>query len=142
MRRTQAPAAPPLARINVTPIIDVALVLVIILLVTAPMMSMSDLPVELPGAHARDNERPDFISLTLARDGRLAIDETEVAGIDEVAPLLRERLAAGRDRDRLVVVRADASLPHAAVRRLLDAARAGGARNLGIATAQITEGRP
>ncbi|MBK8166775.1 MAG: biopolymer transporter ExbD [bacterium] len=142
MRLKQTPPPPPMARINVTPIIDVALVLVIILLVTAPMMSMSDLPVDLPDAHARDIERHDFISLTVARDGRLAIDETAVAGIGDVPALLRERLAAGRDRDRLVVVRADASLPHRTVRRLLDAAREGGARNLGIATAQITDGRP
>ncbi|MBK9776908.1 MAG: biopolymer transporter ExbD [bacterium] len=131
-----------MVKINVTPIIDVALVLVIILLVTAPMMSMSDLPVDLPAAHARDTERPDFISLTLAKDGRLAIDEAELGGLDEVAPRLRERLAARRDKDRLVVVRADASLPHVAVRRLLEAAREGGARNLGIATSQITDGRP
>jgi len=131
-----------MVKINVTPIIDVALVLVIILLVTAPMMSMSDLPVDLPAAHARDTKRPDFISLTLAKDGRLAIDEAELGGLDEVAPRLRERLAARRDKDRLVVVRADASLPHAAVRRLLEAAREGGARNLGIATSQITDGRP
>lgn len=142
MKLRQPPTQPPLARINVTPIIDVALVLVIILLVTAPMMSMSDLPVELPAAHARDTERTDFISLTLAKDGRLAVDETAVAGLAEVAPLLRERLAAAGDRDRLVVVRADASLPHGAVRALLDAAHDGGALNVGIATTQALEGRP
>ncbi|MBM4129965.1 biopolymer transporter ExbD [bacterium] len=142
MRLQRSPEPPPLARINVTPIIDVALVLVIILLVTAPMMSTSDLPVELPGAHARDLERPDFISVTVARDGRLAVDETAAAGIGDVPALVRGRLAAGRDRNRLVVVRADAALPHAVVRRLLEAAREGGARNLGLATAQIADGRP
>ena len=95
-----------------------------------------------PAATARETARPDFISLTLAKDGRLALDEAELGGLDEVAPRLRERLAARRDKDRLVVVRADASLPHVAVRRLLEAAREGGARNLGIATSQITDGRP
>ena len=139
--RRELPAGP-LAKINVTPIIDVALVLVIILLVTGPMMSLSDLPVDLPGAHARDTERPDFISLTLARDGRLALDDQPLAGLDDVAPRLRERLAARRDRDRLVVVRADATLPHATVCRLLDAARRGGARNVGIATSQLPGVRP
>ena len=142
MRLRQAPTTPPLARINVTPIIDVALVLVIILLVTAPMMSMSDLEVDLPAAHARDAERPDFISLTMAADGRLALDDRALGGIDDVAPQVRKRLSARRDRDRLVVVRADASLPHVAVRRLLEAARAGGARNLGIATSQLPGERP
>jgi biopolymer transport protein TolR len=131
-----------MAKINVTPIIDVALVLVIILLVTAPMMSLSDLPVALPGAHARDTERPDFISLTMAADGRLALDDAPIDGLASVAPRVRARLAARRDKDRLVVVRADASLPYLAVRGLLDAAREGGARNLGIATSQIPGGRP
>jgi biopolymer transport protein ExbD len=131
-----------MAKINVTPIIDVALVLVIILLVTAPMMSLSDLPVDLPGAHARDTERPDFISLTMAADGRLALDEAPLGGLEDVAPRVRDRLAARRDKERLVVVRADAALPHAAVRRLLDAARAGGALNVGIATSQIPGGQP
>ena len=142
MRLRQAPTAPPMARINVTPIIDVALVLVIILLVTAPMMSTSDLPVNLPGAHARDSERPDFISLTMAADGRLALDEAPLGSLAEVAPRVRDRLAVRHDEERLVVVRADAALPHAAVRRLLDAAREGGARNLGIATSQVPGGQP
>lgn len=131
-----------MARINVTPIIDVALVLVIILLVTAPMMSLSDLPVDLPAAHARDAERPDFISLTMAADGKLALDDRVLGGMDEVAPSVKARLKARRDRDRLIVVRADASLPHVAVRRLLEEARAGGARNLGIATSQLPGQRP
>lgn len=142
MRLRQGPTPSPMAKINVTPIIDVALVLVIILLVTAPMMSLSDLPVDLPGAHARDNERPDFISLTMTADGRLALDEAPLGCLADVAPRVRDRLAARRDKDRLVVVRADASLPHAAVRGLLDAAREGGARNLGLATSQIPGGRP
>ena len=142
MRPRRDPPAAPFVKINVTPIIDVALVLVIILLVTGPMMSQSDLPVDLPGAPARDTERPDFISLTLAADGRLALDDQPLAGLDDVAPRLRQRLASRRDRDRLVVVRADASLPHAVVRRLLDAARAGGAQHLGVATSQRPGVRP
>lgn len=142
MKHRQHQPAPPPARINVTPIIDVALVLVIILLVTAPMMSMSQLPVNLPGAHARDTERTQFISLTMTAAGQLALDDKPVGGLSDVAPRLRERLSEVRDKDRLVVVRADAALPHAAVRRLLEAARAGGAVKLGIATAQITDVKP
>ena len=53
MMHTPRGSAPIITRVNVTPIIDVALVLVIILLVTAPMLSVADLPVDLPaGAHA------------------------------------------------------------------------------------------
>ena len=56
MRRRVVPDAQPITRVNVTPIIDVALVLVIILLVTAPMLSVADLPVNLPAAHTREAE--------------------------------------------------------------------------------------
>ena len=46
----------PITKVNVVPIIDVSLVLVIILLVTAPLMSVADLPVDLPQARSRDSE--------------------------------------------------------------------------------------
>jgi biopolymer transport protein ExbD len=142
MRESRVRSAPEIAKINVTPIIDVALVLVIILLVTAPMMSMSDLPLDLPDAHVRDTERPVFISLTMAADGRLAIDDAALGGFDEVAPRLRARLAQRRGDRLLVVVRADASLPPGVVKRMMDAARDGGAVNLGIATSQIGGATP
>ena len=56
MIRRAVPHPEAITRVNVTPIIDVALVLVIILLVTAPMMSVADLPVDLPSARTREAE--------------------------------------------------------------------------------------
>ena len=57
--------APTVARINVTPIIDVALVLVIILLVTAPMISNSDMDVDLPQVQTRAPEDEVRMSVTM-----------------------------------------------------------------------------
>jgi biopolymer transport protein ExbD len=136
MRPPLFDTAPLLTRINVTPIIDVALVLVIILLITAPMLSVADLEVELPGAHARDIEDQGFISITLARDGGIAVDEEILAGVEQIRPALRARLAARDDDKALVVIRADAGLPHALVKQVLEEARLGGATQLGIATRQ------
>jgi len=130
----------PMTRINVTPIIDVALVLVIILLVTAPMMSVADLEIDLPAAHARDMEQNDFVSLTLDRDGRVAVDETTVRDPDRLVDVLRRHLAERGGDDGAVVVRADAGVPHALVRDALEQARAAGAGRLGIATRQATGG--
>jgi biopolymer transport protein ExbD len=129
-----------MTRINVTPIIDVALVLVIILLVTAPMLSVADLQVDLPAAHSRDVEEQGFISITLSQSGEIAIDEDVIAGVGQIRSSLRS-IIAGRDRDQaMVVVRADAGLPHALVRQVLEEARLGGATRLGLATRQKVGG--
>lgn len=136
MREPLVQSAPLLTRINVTPIIDVALVLVIILLITAPMLSASDPDLDLPRARTRDLEQTGVVSITVAADGRVKVDDQVLGGPDEITPWLRHRIQAAGDNLMTVVVRADAGLSHAVVRRVLDAARAGGATQMGIATRQ------
>lgn len=136
MREPLVQSAPLLTRINVTPIIDVALVLVIILLITAPMLSVADLDVELPQARTRDLEKTGYVSITVAADGQLAVDEQILEGPAEIAPFLRNRLQMAEGEQLMVVVRADAGLSHEVVRKVLAEARAGGATQLGIATRQ------
>jgi biopolymer transport protein ExbD len=138
VRRTIQPAPQPITRINVTPIIDVALVLVIILLVTAPMLSIADLPVDLPQAHTREAEDERNVSITLGADGRLAVDD-DVVRREQLRSYLAARLAEPGNAEVLVVVRADSGAPFATVRGLLDDARAAGARRLAIATRQRME---
>src|SRR3989442_10302192 len=136
--RPRLPRPELITRINVTPIIDVALVLVIILLVTAPMLSVADLPVNLPQAHTREAEDERNVSITLSSDGYIAVDNVVVE-----RPGLRRHLAARLsepgNQNVLVVVRADADAPYAAVRGLLEDARAAGAKRLAIATRQKME---
>jgi len=127
-----------ITKVNVTPIIDVALVLVIILLVTAPMLSVADLPVDLPQARTREAEDERNVSITLSSTGALAIDE-EVVSPELLRPALQARLARDGDEDVLVVVRADSGAPYSAVRALLEDARAAGAQRIAIATRQRTE---
>ena len=126
-----------ITKINVTPIIDVALVLVIILLVTAPLLSVADLPVNLPLARTREAEDERNVSVTLGSDGSLAVDDHTVAAA-ELRARLAERLARPGDQNVLVVIRADSTTPYARVRELLDDARKAGARRLAIATRQST----
>jgi len=128
------------AKINLTPIIDVALVLVIILLITAPMLSVADLEVDLPSARSRDTESAAHISVTVSRAGEIAVDDVVVAGLEYLAPVLGERVGeAGADAS-YVVVRADAGLSHAFVREVLDVARNSGAGRIGVATRQKVGG--
>jgi biopolymer transport protein ExbD len=124
-----------ITKVNVTPIIDVALVLVIILLVTAPMMSVSELPVNLPQAKTREAEDQRNVSVTLSAAGELAVDEDAVAAGGLRAAIAR-RLAEPGNSEVLVVVRADRQVPFATIRHALDDARAAGAKRLAIATRQ------
>jgi len=130
-----------ITKVNVTPIIDVALVLVIILLVTAPMLSVADLPVDLPQARTREAEDERNVSITLSSTGRLAVDDKIVTS-EELDRYLRSKLSEKQNENVLVVVRADSGAPYSAVRRLLNQAKADGATRLAIATRQKLEAAP
>ncbi len=138
MRRRVVEAGEPITRINVTPIIDVALVLVIILLVTAPLLSQADLPVDLPQARTREAENQRNVSITYSARGELALDEKRVAP-DVFRGALRAKLAEPGNENVLVVVRADSGVPYGAIRELLDEARTAGAKHIAIATRQRVE---
>ncbi|HKA25116.1 MAG TPA: biopolymer transporter ExbD [Candidatus Eisenbacteria bacterium] len=142
MRRRVTASSDLITRVNVTPIIDVALVLVIILLVTAPLLSVADVPVDLPQATTREAEDERNISITLGTHGELAVDETRVASEDLLTQAVRARLEKEGNNDVLVVVRADSGAPYASVRDVLEKARAAGATRLAIATRQKAGDRP
>ena len=140
MRRHRVPGYHlPITKVNVVPIIDVSLVLVIILLVTAPLMTVADLPVDLPQAHTREAEDERNVSITLSSTGALAVDE-EVVTRESLPGVLATHLAKNGNQDVLVVVRADSGAPYTEVQGLLKDARAAGATRLAIATRQRAEG--
>lgn len=119
------------SKINVTPIIDVALVLVIILLITAPMMSLAEMDLQLPAAKTQTLGDEVRINVSLGRDGELAIDDQVVSPAVFVTAL-RGRLEG--KGNTLVVIRADAGSPHEQVNTLLKGAKDAGAERLAIAT--------
>ena len=123
------------AAINLTPIIDVALVLVIILLITAPMLALADLDVELPAAVTRDAEDEVKINITLSMDGEMAINE-HIIGRERFGRTLKTLLSSGNNKNVLVVLRADTDVPYSSIQAILGEARAAGARRLAIATLQ------
>ena len=138
MRSRQVAPHYVITKVNVTPIIDVALVLVIILLVTAPLLSVADLPVDLPQARTREAEDERNVSITLSSTGRLAVDDKIVSSQD-LDRYLKEKLAQGGNSDVLVVVGDNPRAPYSAVHRLLAQAKADGATRIAIATRQRTE---
>src|SRR6185312_3454092 len=81
------------AGINITPLVDVCLVLVIIFMVTAPIMSDPVIKVDLPRAHAREGEEKDKITITLGKDGQFALDDKIYKAIPEMEDDLKLKLA-------------------------------------------------
>ncbi|WP_434614330.1 biopolymer transporter ExbD [Tabrizicola sp. M-4] len=111
------------AEINVTPFIDVMLVLLIVFMVAAPLSTV-DVPVTLPTSSAAPAERPaDPIWLTVTAQGAWSVGDVEVAPEGLAAAL---QVASGGDRERAVLIRGDAALPYGEVMTVLDALREAG----------------
>lgn len=105
-----------LSEINVTPLVDVMLVLLIIFMISAPLLS-GGVPVELPKAEAsalKDVRKP--VSVTIKRDGALYVQDAEVT-YDSLVDRLKAE--AGEAGDEPIYVRADGAAPYAAVARVM-----------------------
>ncbi len=122
----------PMAEINVTPFVDVSLVLLIIFMVAAPLMTVG-VPVELPrtAAAALPSEREEPLSVTLTAEGEVMIQTTPVARGQLVARL--RAIAAERDSNR-IFLRADGAVPYARVMEVMGALNRAGFRNIGLVT--------
>ena len=121
-----------MSEINVTPFVDVMLVLMIIFMVAAPMMTVG-VPIELPktAASALPTEQEEPLAVTLAADGRMMIMTTDVAE-NELIPRLKA-IAAERSSDK-VFLRADGQLPYERVAQVMGALNAAGFNNIGLVT--------
>jgi biopolymer transport protein ExbD len=112
-----------LSEINVTPFIDVILILLIVFMVAAPLSTV-DVEVNLPGSSAPPTDRPeDPLWLTLTVDGTVLVDQTPVAR-EALAAALDQR--TGGNRDTPTFLRADRSIDYGTLMGLLDALRSAG----------------
>lgn len=120
-----------MSEINITPLTDVMLVLLVIFMVTTPLIMTDSFKVRLPKATTAGPEPGVGIIVSISRDGRVSIDGNMVdAGSVEDA--IRARVASGGSP--AVVVRADGDARHSSVVSVLDAAKAAGAERISIAT--------
>ena len=121
-----------MSEINVTPFVDVMLVLLIIFMVAAPLLTVG-VPIELPktAATALPTEQEEPLTITMVADGRLLIQTQDVAE-GELIPKL-QAVAAERTSDK-IFLRADGSIPYSRVAQVMGALNAGGFRNIGLVT--------
>ncbi|SFJ71777.1 protein TolR [Celeribacter neptunius] len=130
--RRRRPAA--MSEINVTPFVDVMLVLLIIFMVAAPMMTVG-VPVELPetAATALPQEEQEPLTITLTAEGQVLLMSNETPEEDLVAKL---RAIAEERQDDKIFLRADGAVPYAKVAEVMGALNAGGFRKIGLVTEQ------
>lgn len=119
------------AEINVTPLVDVVLVLLVIFMVVTPLLK-EELPVELPLAdNSRTVAAPDQLTLTIATDGRALLEGREIpAGqlLDELRRVYADRI------DKTIFLEADRTVPYGRVVEVMDDCREAGVASIGVLT--------
>ena len=117
------------ADINITPLIDVMLVLLIVFMVAAPLSTV-DIPVELPVAVAEPPQRPaEPVFITLSEDLSLSVGEIP-ATLDNL--LTEVGIATGLNRDQRLYIRADRSVPYGELIRVMNVLRGEGYVKVGL----------
>jgi biopolymer transport protein TolR len=120
-----------LSEINVTPFVDVMLVLLIVFMVTAPLLTVS-IPIELPRTEAKQSAaETEPLSITVKADGTLFLQETGVS-VDELVPRLRAISREGYDR--AIYIRGDANVNYGLMADVLARVSSGGFTKIQLVT--------
>ena len=130
-RLQRAPGAQPMSDINMTPLIDVMLVLLVIFMITAPLMT-SSLKLDLPKTDAaQPGDTPQFISVALDKDGRTFYGDEAV---DAATFAERVTAAAKRNPQTEVQLRADQAVAYGRVAELIGVVQKAGLTRIGFVT--------
>lgn len=123
----------PMSEINVTPMVDVMLVLLIIFMVAAPMLTVG-VPIKLPETQAKAiNSETQPITISVNQGGTVYLNDTEIP-VDEVVDKLQAIARAGYEER--IFVRGDQSADYGTVMKVMARISAAGFRNIGLVTDQ------
>ena len=128
-RLERTPGPQPMSDINMTPLVDVMLVLVVIFILTAPLLA-SSVRLDLPRTDAaKPTDAPKFITVVMEKSGRTLLDEKPVT-----AAQLAERLmqAARANPETEIQLRADQAVPYGRVVEVMGAAQKAGLNRIGF----------
>jgi biopolymer transport protein TolR len=133
MRRTKQIEDDSIVGIHIAPVINVALILVLILMITAPIISMPNITINLPKAVTIEAKEQN-ITISYAKDGKIAIN-TQVVSWNDLLPEIKYRLR--QNRKILIIIRADKDIPYGEVEKILDIViKQAGAKRIAVATEQ------
>jgi len=136
------PAPPTVADINVTPLVDVMLVLLIIFMVITPMLQKGfsvDMAKAMNPRLMQDAEKEDATIIAVTRDGKMYLGNTQIK-LDEITTKVKDRIAA--KLDKTVYVRSDARAKYGDFLKVVDNVRAAGVDSLGLITEKIERRTP
>ena len=130
--RSRSTRRAPMAEINVTPLVDVMLVLLIIFMVTAPLLA-SGVPVELPDSRANAlDQQPDQVIISVDRDGFIYIDDGLVEEGGFATALSKVR--CGGEGSPLITLRADRALDYGRVMAVMGELNRAGCKSISLVT--------
>ncbi|MBD3272696.1 MAG: hypothetical protein GF384_09200 [Elusimicrobia bacterium] len=129
-------SAQPIGGINIAPVINVAFVLVIVMLMTAPILNIPNMQVNLPDAVTTEAKEAN-IAISMALDGRVSVDE-KIVSWDNLPGELNRKLK--RNKNIMVIIRADKDCMYTDVENLIDMIKHKTyAKRISVATRQRTE---
>ncbi|MEM6461675.1 MAG: protein TolR [Pseudomonadota bacterium] len=127
----------PMSEINVTPFVDVMLVLLIIFMVAAPLLTVG-VPIDLPETEASAlNSETQPITVSINQEGEIFLQETAIP-LDEVVPKLQAIATTGYEER--IYVRGDRNADYGTVMRVMARISSAGYKNLGLVTLQEQDG--
>ena len=130
---------PVMAEINVTPMVDVMLVLLIIFMVSAPLLTVG-VPIDLPQTQAKSlDQDKEPLAISVNVKGQVYLQETEI-GVDELVPKLKAITEARGGADERIYVRGDRQVDYGAVMKVMGRLSAAGFRRVALVT-EIEQGR-
>ena len=135
LERTQS--SKPMSDINMTPLVDVMLVLVVIFIITAPLMT-SAIKLDLPKTEAaKPAEAPKFVAIVLDKAGQIFLND-QVTSLTQLADSLAKSAQASKDTE--VQLRADEAVPYGKVVEVMGVAQKAGLNRIGfIAEPKLTK---
>jgi biopolymer transport protein ExbD len=125
-----------LSEINMTPLIDIMLVLLIIFMVTSSAALQSGLDVQVPEVSAVTDKQPQVLIVSLAKDGKIAV-AGQVVSPEELAMAIRTELE--KLPVKAVILEGDGQAPLAEIMRIMDLAKANGATEFSIAASEKSQ---
>jgi len=122
----------PMCEINVIPLVDITLVLLIIFMVATPFMTQSRLSVVLPQAITDEAKDKEYVTITIDKDANVSINEKNVYTPKEMEQVIARKLM--KVDEKIIIIKADLEIDHGTVIDALDAAKKAQPKKIYFAT--------